>query len=285
MSHPSFATSLVACLSVELPGGAGLPDWVRLVPAGAFVTIDGRGFRADVALLASSVRLPITVDFDHATERGPTTGQPGAAAGWVEQLEARADGLHGRVAWTGLGRTALADRQYRYLSPVLGHEPDGTVTGLRSVALTNNPALPALALLSRLTHEETMNDSQCAALREALGLPADAGIDAIMAAAGAGRTAQATLSAIGHKLGASGSDQTALLARLDTQLNGGVAELTVLRSQVQTLSGQLSALTGAANARRVDELVAAGKVPAGAREHWLALLSTDRSSRLAQTYA
>ena len=123
MTTPSAPPSLLACLSVELPGGTDLPEWVRLVPAGQFVTIDGRGFRADAALLASSVRLPIAVDFDHATERGPTTGQPGAAAGWVEALEARDDGLYGRVAWTSLGKTALLDRRHRHRS---GPQPPRT---------------------------------------------------------------------------------------------------------------------------------------------------------------
>ena len=114
--------------------------------------------------------------------------------------------------------------------------------------------------------------STLTALRAALGLPEAADGTAIVAAV---KTQTATLSAIAGKIGAAGTTETALLGRLDSQLTGGQAEVAVLRSQLSVLSSQLSALTGEANKRRIDELVAARKIPNGAREQWLALLAAD----------
>ena len=86
----------------------------------------------------------LLVDFDHFSL---DTDKPSEAAGWITDLEARADGLWARVRWTDSGLTAVTGGRYRLLSPVFRH-PSGTEdlgdgrvrpVYLESVALTNEP--------------------------------------------------------------------------------------------------------------------------------------------------
>ncbi len=86
----------------------------------------------------------LLVDFDHFSL---DTDKPSEAAGWITDLEARADGLWARVRWTDSGLAAVTGGRYRLLSPVFRH-PSGTEdlgdgrvrpVYLESVALTNEP--------------------------------------------------------------------------------------------------------------------------------------------------
>lgn len=146
----TFKTSL----SVELP--ANLPEWIELLPSGTFSGRDGRGpwhcIPSDVIARTREYQggVDIPVDYDHQLEHAAQNGRPAPAAGWISELEARDDGVWGRVEWTDRAREHLAAREFRYLSPVFYHEMDGEVLLLESAALTNVPNLTGLKALSRM---------------------------------------------------------------------------------------------------------------------------------------
>ena len=132
------------------------PEWIHVTPAGPQLNgEDGRVFRmpdpgsvARESLLDAEGRHRDRVlDWEHATQRKGREGERAPAAGWITALQSRADGIWGRVEWTKEGRRSVEDREYRFVSPVLGLQP-GTleVRQIKSVALTNDPNLPATAL-------------------------------------------------------------------------------------------------------------------------------------------
>jgi phage I-like protein len=137
------------------PLPAGAHEWIHLLPAGLVSTNDGRGpykvpnaqQLATTSLLASQGRLPI--DESHATDLAAPNGQPAPARGWIVDLQARVDGLWGRVEWTKAGAQLLSDRAYRFISPVIRHTQDGTVTQLLRASLTNVPNLIGLTALNQ----------------------------------------------------------------------------------------------------------------------------------------
>ncbi|MDX9862364.1 MAG: phage protease, partial [Rhodospirillales bacterium] len=132
------------------------------------------------AIIAASLsyagQTEIVVDYEHQTDQSPKNGQAAPAAGWIKGFAARTDGLYGLVEWTSRARAYLAAREYRYLSPVFNHTPDGRITRLLRAALTNAPALELTALARA---EESMDELK--ELRRLIGLPEDADLAVITA--------------------------------------------------------------------------------------------------------
>lgn len=143
-------------LEARREGGAA-PEWITLIPAGEFRGIDGRGpYRLDKpelvtaatqTMLATHMTAGMPLDFDHATDFAAPEGRPAPAAGWIKQVRAVNGALQGRIEWTANGAAAVADHEYRYVSPVFEYDDDGSVIRLLRAALTNNPNLnlPAIA--------------------------------------------------------------------------------------------------------------------------------------------
>lgn len=144
-THTAFAS--------ELPRPDQLTDrkWVQLLPIGEARPVDGRGpwrvVDAEAIVKASAPILArgMPVDFNHAMESEDGT-RHAPAAGWIERLEARADGIWGEIAWTSEGRDKIAGRVYRYISPVFAHDNAGQVTAILRAGLTNTPALAMKAI-------------------------------------------------------------------------------------------------------------------------------------------
>lgn len=179
---------LIAAHATELPApaaGQGTPAWVHLLPMGRFQGRDGRGpyVLRDAAHAAQVIAATkkffggadIPGDFDHQLLYSPQNGKPAPASGWIKELEVRGDGIWGRVDWTPRAAEAITAHEYRYLSPVFGHEADGTITKLRAFGLTNTPNLELTAIASQSlseSDEEPMKLSAAlTALIAALGLP------------------------------------------------------------------------------------------------------------------
>lgn len=146
------ASHIALCSAVALPAvGGKVPDWVHLLPAGQIRTVDGRGpYRvASMAQIASQLatggRLPI--DENHATDLGGRLGMPAPARGWITALQARSDGLWGKVEWTAEGRRLIADKAYVGLSPAILHTASGDVVKVLRASLTNTPNLQGLTTL------------------------------------------------------------------------------------------------------------------------------------------
>lgn len=141
-------------LGVQL--SADPPEWIELLPAGPEVEgFDGRRWRNDspdriVAAFQRRDR-PMVIDWEHATETRAPNGLDAPAAGWVDRLEVRSGAIWGHVKeWTARARQQLAEKAYRFLSPVFQFEKkSGRIVALTSAALTNAPNLRLTALNSR----------------------------------------------------------------------------------------------------------------------------------------
>lgn len=255
--------------------GDEAPAWIRLVPAGEFRAVDGRGpWRiADAAsvITASLKAAPLPLDENHATDHAQKNGGAAPARGWITALEAREDGLWGQVEWTPAGRQLLAERAYRAVSPVIEHRKDGTVLRLVRAALTNTPAVPDLTLL---TEEDPGVD--LAQLRAALGLPETADEAAILtgarAAGEAQRAGQALLTRIAAAAGlqADANAETIVSTLTSRAAAGDPAQLAQTVLQLQT---QLTTLTQQGARERaervVDGAIRAGKPIRPLRDHYV----------------
>lgn len=142
-------------VALPAPASGNAPDWIQVFPSGTFSGRDGRGpYTCDPAAVVARTRehngpVDIPVDYDHQLEHTAMNGRPAIAAGWITELEARADGVWGRVEWTDKGKAHVAAREYRYVSPVYYYQQDtGDIQAIESVALTNVPNLTGLKALA-----------------------------------------------------------------------------------------------------------------------------------------
>lgn len=232
---------------MDLPESEGAPEWVHLLPAaqGDIHTYDNRGpyKMADIeAVIAASMQSErgMPIDENHATDTAMQNGNGAPARGWIKELQARADGLWGRVEWTRAGRELLADRAYRGISPVFNHLADNTITRVLRASLTNKPNLKGLVALN------TENAMSFAAIAKALGLGDDASEEAILAAIGKMKkpddtAMQSALAEIGTVLGVEGGDPAAVLAAAKTA-KGGATVNTALQAEVTALASELKTL-------------------------------------------
>lgn len=88
----------------------------------------------------------VPIDFDHEPETGGST----IARGWIKGLERDGTGLYANVEWTPSGAQAVANREFRYISPTwsMAYTDDqGNKLGptLIGAALTNRPFFNGMA--------------------------------------------------------------------------------------------------------------------------------------------
>jgi phage I-like protein len=132
--------------------------WIQLAPLGLFPhgkdlvqAVDAQALEA----LSNAFAGDLLLDFDHESDdpKKRTT-----AAGWIDALEAREDGLWGHVRWSAAGSDAVRNGEYRFVSPVweveaatdIKHKERRVVRPVRLVeaGLTNKPNLRGLRPLS-----------------------------------------------------------------------------------------------------------------------------------------
>lgn len=145
-----IATPIALC---EANGAVSAPECIQILPMGLITPNDGRGpwrLEDPRAVIAETRKrlggLEMMLDYNHQSEHAAQNGRPAPAAGWITELEARPDGIFGKVAWTRKGAEAVAAREFRYISPVFNHDAAGRVRRIISCALTNTPALDMAAL-------------------------------------------------------------------------------------------------------------------------------------------
>jgi len=246
----------IALDATQLPSGAEAPEWLHLLPPpGVAFAHDRKGgplsYDDAQALIAASFAQDgprLFIDINHSTLRAGMKGEPAPAIGEVTEMEAREDGIWGRVAWSSEGARLMADRAYRAVSPVLLSE-DGSVTHIWHVSVTNNPALRGL--ITSLTKEEPK--MEYGKIAKALGLAEDASEDAILAAIAKMMEASEPV------------EMTALCAALGAEPGASEAELVVLAKSakaaaqaapsVTQLQAQIAELT---SERWVDAKIAEG---------------------------
>lgn len=251
---------LMAFAPAQSDADASVPEWIHLLPVsnGRVMTDDKRGpyHAADPEGIISQSfegadRLPI--DQDHATDLAAPKGLPAPARGWIVAMEARADGIWGKVEWTGEGRRLVADRAYRGISPVLMHDENKVVRAIPRASLVNRPNLKGLVALN--SYQEKPMDK----IAEALGLKAGAGEGEILDA----------IARMNKKPGGGTAMQASLQAAQDA-----VADLT---TQVGELTAALQAREAADKRGRaeafVDAAIAAKRAGINdkTREHYVSL--------------
>lgn len=124
----------------------GAPEVISILPMGRVISDKGT-FLVDgesLGLMKDRMRkrgVDLVVDYEHQT----LTGARAPAAGWVSELFEEDGFIRARVRWTPKAAEYLANREYRYLSPVITvRRADGKATGLHSLALTNTPAIEGM---------------------------------------------------------------------------------------------------------------------------------------------
>lgn len=257
----------VAALVVEFSGDVA-PTEFRIIPAGEFRSWDGRptecaawlctkedGERI-IADVASAERNRV-VDYEHATLHAQKTGAKAPAAGWFKSLEWRDGDKPGvwvvGADWTKLAAQEIADKAYRYISPVFSYDKQtGHVLQLLHAALTNHPGLDGLTDLAALAAE--------------LLLPANPPENSMT-------LLQKLLAAIGLQETATEAEALAAVANLKTNVATltaqavapdparfvPVATLSALQGEHASLQEKFVALQAEIDAGKLDQVIADGK--------------------------
>ncbi|MFH0299813.1 phage protease [Bradyrhizobium sp. 31Argb] len=273
---------------IALNASGGVAEWIMLVPiaSGLVATIDGRGpYRiADAAKLAQASlnahggRIPI--DENHATDLAAPNGGPSPARGWIVEMQARPDGIHGRVEWSSAGSALMSEKAYRFISPVLIHDKSGNVLDVPRVSLTNTPNLRDMTALNST---ETSMDL-LAQLRKLLGLADDAdeatAIDKIKSL-NSSTSLQSIAKAAGLKDDADAATIAATVTTLATGAKGNGAEtIAALQSEVKDLGERLTAALNTSASDKatafVDGAIREGRVGVKPlRDHYISMHMAD----------
>lgn len=272
-------------LQLELNPDNSVPDEVQLLPYGKIKGRDGRKFSMfDVAAViantlkwynpaSNSDKLDLVIDYEHQTLFADKNGAPAPAAGWIKQLINKGkDGLWGKVEWTKRAEKAVADREYRYLSPVFTHDKQGNVIALTCAGLTNYPNLELQAFnKSNLNNEEDKQVDLLAKLIQLLGLAETASeqdvIDAVTQLKTAG--GQVSLNKIADVLGTA-ADETSIVTAINKQKAESVdaTKYATLNQEVSELKEQIAANKAES---AVSQAIADGKLIPALKDNALAI--------------
>lgn len=144
-----MSPTIAICSAQALPA-TSIPEWVHLLPAGQVRTVDGRGpyTVSDMTALcaASMAGGKLALDENHSTDKAAPLGLSAPARGWIVALQARPNGIWGKVEWTPEGRQLVPG--YRGISPVIRHDKSsGRIDAILRASLTNTPNLSGLVAL------------------------------------------------------------------------------------------------------------------------------------------
>ncbi len=187
-------TSTALCFELS----ADVPEWVEVLPPGPTVTgRDGRTWSYDPAQVLAATKAhtagaDLPFDYVHATELKAPQGEDAPASGWAREYRINERGaIEARVEWTAKARNAIAEREYRYISPVFTYDDAGRIHRFSSFGLVNKPNLLTKALNAEQPTTENI-PMLAAAIRAALGLPETATEDEAVAAIKALKEAKET---------------------------------------------------------------------------------------------
>lgn len=267
------------------------PKWQMIFPIGTHhnggwpkdgVTVDAAFCATMVANWRKLGGAELVVDYFHKTNDEAAPNSERVAAGWMQQLEARADGLWALIRWTEKARTAILADELRCLSPefsVNGMDPHtGKPQGptLICAALLTNPAFKEMPRVAAQQNppahtptENAMNREQLNALLKAAGinLPATA-TDAEAAAALSKHVTDAALAlkakadaGAALKAKSEADAAAALLAKEQAEATTATlkAELEASKTTVLKLDARLAQLEKNANDSGINALLARAK--------------------------
>ncbi|MBI1246154.1 MAG: hypothetical protein GC202_14225 [Alphaproteobacteria bacterium] len=270
--HVNPSLNFAAGQLVALALGDSGSIWIKLLPAGTFTALDGRGpFRTgDQAAMQKIIdrtleragSTELMIDYDHQLLYGPVQGVGGTAraAGWIKELQARPDGIFARVEFTPKATQMIRDGEYRYVSPLFAStdKQKGDILALFNAALVNRPALdmPAIAAAFSQTQEEPMEK-----ILKSLGLKDGASEDAIVAAIGGLVAVQtAALAALGLEATAKPEDVAGGITALAAE-HGKFADAVGLKPDAKAEEIVAAASTAVASAKSNDKPDPAKFVP------------------------
>lgn len=144
-----------AAICAVLPKGEAPPS-ILLIPAGRVESRDSRpswlNDKPEQAISASDaleMTAGLPIDYDHGTDLAAPKGLPAPAAGWIKKLRVQDGAIWGDVEWTEPGAKAVAQGEWKYISPVFDYDKKSRrITCVLRAALTNNPALFDTAIAS-----------------------------------------------------------------------------------------------------------------------------------------
>jgi phage I-like protein len=258
--------------------GPGVPEWIKLFPRGQvkapgepLMLMDDEG-AAQVIASFKALGRDLVIDYEHQT----LADVQAPAAGWVKELDWRADGLWARVTWTEKGSGYIAAKEYRYHSPVFLHRPDGRIVQLFNVALTNQPKMinaPQIVAAKQTGGAEMAVPAKILSLLGLAGTASEAeavtALEGLVAAKQKSETAPVACKEVLAELGldekaaadAAVASIKALKARPETA--AGVAEQ--LSVKVAKLEAELGAIKSGS---LVDQAVAEGKMSPAEVKEW-----------------
>jgi phage I-like protein len=280
-----------------------VPTEIQLIPYGnhdtpkyGLIVVDDESLAAIMSAAAARKNDEV-IDFEHQTFSTPPIEAP--AAGWIKELVNRGrDGIWAVVEWTEKARRMIANKEYRYLSPVtLMRKSDKKVLDILGAGLTNMPNIDGMVPLvnkqsiqsAAQTAKEEMN--MWKELLKLLGLPEDATEAAAMTAVNSMRDAlNAAKAIVANKavLGALGVAETAGEAEIVVTINnlkagnqivanknvldalgvkadagesevvGTIHAMRQAHQNIDQLTTQVNTLTSDITKRNADELVEMG---------------------------
>ena len=161
--------ALRALVGITGDGADARTTWIHVAPEGTWeghpdgaFTLSRAGFLSCVSDCERRMTPP-SVDYEHASIY--PTGEPTPAAGYVQRLEIRRDGLWALVEFTRRAADMIRGGEYRFCSGVFAFERRDRQTGevipcmLDSIALTNRPFIDGqapIALSQRALAERDM---------------------------------------------------------------------------------------------------------------------------------
>ena len=188
--------------------GETLPA-VQLCPFGNFPgeksmqVCDRQAFEQLIADWRANGAKEILMDFEHQSEVERIDSDTRAAA-WISNLAVDDKrGLVGDVKFTDQGAEAVSNRRLRFLSCTWYADKAGRPTKMTTVALTNKPNIPVAPILNKepvpgvkTVEEKKGSEMDIEKLKQALGLPAEATEEQVLAAVKEGQDAKAKAAAL-----------------------------------------------------------------------------------------
>jgi len=128
-----------------------VPDEIQVIPYGVAIKTAKGEFTCDAESAAEVIaafeaqKNQMVIDYEHQT----LAGTEAPAAGWITRLINKGkDGIWAAVEWTAKAKQYLANKEYKYVSPVfLKRISDNKVVRLINVALTNQPNIDGMVPL------------------------------------------------------------------------------------------------------------------------------------------
>lgn len=246
--------------------GQAAPEWIEVLPRGPdIIGRDGRRWRmtdpAQVVAAFAANRAHLPIDIEHAQFLMAPEGMPAPASGWIEEVAVRDGAVHARVSWTPRGSELVANREYRFISPVFTFDDKtGEIIALKGAGLVNRPNLQLPALNSE--GKPAMNWLK---LLAALGLPETATEDDAVAAVAALKTEKETA------LNQAKSPPLSLFvprADFEAAINRETkAKADLAALEAKTRDAEIEAVVG--------EAVAKGQITPATKEYHLAACRTE----------